>query len=79
MVKRKEAADGGIKVEVVELGNESRTFYVEEGASVGDVLEMAGYSAGTVAKVDGVEASASDEVEDGDLLVVTNKVKGGRA
>lgn len=69
----------GITVEVVVLGEEVKNLFMETGCTVADCLEKAGYDVSSTVKVNGNEVDSADHPENGDRLVVTNKVKGGRA
>lgn len=72
------AADG-INVDVVVLGGEVKPLLMANDCTVEDCLTAAGFDTSSTVKVGGTEVALGDHPENGDRLVVTNKVKGGRA
>lgn len=71
-------ADSGVKVEVLVLGGEVKTVFLGEESTVEDALEAAGVSTSSTVKCRGEVVELNDFVDNGDKLVVTNKVKGGQ-
>lgn len=75
MVKKRKADQ--IRVEICVLGGEVKTVLLNGGATVQDGLNSAGVTGDRV-KCEGEELNLTDIVEDGDQLIVTSAVKGGK-
>ena len=69
-----------ISVKVATIGGEVKEFNLEEGATVEDALNAYGIDPDSSKKlrVDGEPVDLEDELEDGDYLTVSSKVKGGK-
>jgi hypothetical protein len=65
-----------IKVDVAKVSEEVITLALEEGATVSEALDRAGYS-GHSARVNGESVELDDLLEDGDELWVGSNVKNG--
>lgn len=68
---------GTISVEVCVLGSEIKTVCLEEGATVEMAVTAAGFDTSRTVKCSGEVVALEDQVEDGDRLIITDKVKGG--
>lgn len=77
MVRSAETTSDGFEVKVAVLGGEVKPVFLTPGSTVEDALNAAGVDTGSTVKCGGSEVALVDEVESGDLLVVTSKVKGG--
>ena len=68
-----------ITVKVARLGNTVQEVALEEGASVQDALTAADLAVdGEDVRVNSSNAGLSDEVQDGDIVTLVPKVKGGQ-
>jgi len=68
-----------ITVKVARLGTTVQEVALNEGASVQDALTAAGLSVdGEDVRVNSSNAGLNDEVEDGDIVTLVPKVKGGQ-
>jgi len=68
-----------ILVRVGKTGGEVKEYAFEEGATVEDALETAKLNGDSVrVRVNGKAAELDDELEDGDIVMVAGKVKGGK-
>ncbi len=67
-----------IEVQIARMGEAVETFILPKDATVKDALNTAGISLETRVKVDGAEVNAEDILDDGDRLVISAKVSGGR-
>jgi sulfur carrier protein ThiS len=67
-------------VKLARLGTPVVEYFIENGHTVADILRMAGLSLGAdeTVKVNGSDAPRGQVVQDGDLLTVVPKIKGGR-
>jgi len=67
-------------VKVAKLGSAVREFFIENGHTVSDVLDMASISPGSGEKVrvNGADVPTSTVVQDGDVVTVVPAIKGGR-
>lgn len=65
-------------VEFVKLPGETRKFVVEDAATVGDVLKLAGITdtREVAITIDDEKVTTSDIPENGDLICVTKNLKG---
>ncbi len=72
------AGSNAIEVKVCVLGGEVKTVALGQDATVEDALVAAELSTSVTVKCNGVEVSLGDLVDNGDKLIVVNKVKGGK-
>lgn len=80
MSRRKKSDPKTIEIEVLPIGNEKKTFTLEEGAIVEDAIEAYGLDTEQAeVRCNGEMLEMDDEVNDGDRLIVltSGKVKGG--
>lgn len=69
---------GYITVDVGKLGCEIKTFTLEEGTTVTEAINLAGYTveSGYEIRVDGEVANGSETLADGATVVITKMIKG---
>jgi sulfur carrier protein ThiS len=69
---------GQYMVKVAKLGERVQEYYLEDGSSVGNALDMAGYSTtGFDLRVNGSPATVYDDLDDGDIITLVPAIKGG--
>lgn len=69
-----------ITVKAARIGSRVNEYAVEDDSTVADVLALAGISAeGFEIRVDGSRASLADGLDDGQTIIVSQKVKGNSA
>lgn len=68
-----------ISVRVAQIGGEIKEIALEEGSTIEDALNAAGIdpNGGQRIRVDGETAELQDELEDGDYVTLSGKIKGG--
>ena len=80
MKKSKGEVSDTIEVRIMPIGGTPKDLVLEEGATVTEALEEAGYE-GAKARVNGEVAENGDVLEDGDRLVISrtssDKIEGG--
>jgi len=65
-------------VKVARLGDQVKEFFVEEGETVGSLLDEVGIDPeGWDLRVNGVPASRETPLEDGDIVTLVPPIKGG--
>ena len=70
-------SDTILNVKVIKLGNPVKEITLAPGATVADALEAAGYSNAT-AKKNGIVVGPDTAVVNGDQLLLSDKVVGGK-
>lgn len=65
-------------IKVAKLGEKVKEFFLEEGKTVQDVLELAGFrTRGFDLRINGNPAKLTDVLADGDIVTLIPKIKGG--
>lgn len=80
MARKAKKHTDDIEVKVAQTGGEVKVYLLEEGDTVETALEKAGINADSAKRirVNGDAADLDDELEDGDRITVSGKIKGGR-
>ncbi len=67
-----------IFIKVAKLGEKVKEFFLEEGKTVQDALDLAGFRGrGFDLRVNNAQAKPTDVLVDGDIVTLIPKIKGG--